>query len=74
MYCSGTYLRSTIATTAPTVTAADSSRRDAGANPLGLETDQREDGCVRVVGMAADIGAYETQPVADPVFANGFDP
>ncbi len=47
---------------------------DAGANPLDLATDQRGDGYVRVSGAAADIGAYEVQPVGDAIFVNGFDP
>ena len=49
---------------------------DAGDNPLGLATDQRGDGFVRVFGGAADIGAFEVQPAApaDRIFADGFDP
>jgi parallel beta-helix repeat protein len=35
----------------------------AGANPAGLVTDQRGAGFPRVVGAAADIGAYEVPPV-----------
>ena len=46
---------------------------DAGANPLDLATDQRGQGYVRVSGTVTDIGAYEVQPVADAIFANGFD-
>ena len=42
---------------------------DAGANPLALATDQR--GFARVVGAAADMGAYEWSgaPVYNPAFA-----
>ena len=47
---------------------------DAGSNPLGLDTDQRGDGCARVVGSAADIGAYEVQTLGDVIFVDGFDP
>jgi hypothetical protein len=36
---------------------------DKGANPDGLATDQRGPGFPRVVGPAADIGAYEVPPV-----------
>jgi len=48
---------------------------DAGSNPLALDFDQRGSGYPRVVGSAADIGAYEsgTSP-PDEIFANGFDP
>ena len=34
-------------------------RRSTGSNPLGLTTDQRGIGFARVVGAAADMGAYE---------------
>ena len=47
---------------------------DAGANPLGLDTDQRGGAYRRVYGIAADIGAFEWQPPPDPIFANGFEP
>jgi len=49
---------------------------DTGSNPLALPFDQRGDGFVRVYGNAADIGAFEEQPVGptDRIFANGFDP
>ena len=46
---------------------------DAGNNLAGLTSDQRGDGYVRVDGAAADIGAFETQPAPDAIFANGFD-
>ena len=42
---------------------------DAGSNPLDLDTDQR--GYARVVGAAADIGAYELD--TDRIFASGFN-
>jgi hypothetical protein len=51
-----------------------SSALDAGANPLGLETDQRGDGYMRASGPAVDIGAYEAQTAPDAIFVNGFDP
>ena len=46
---------------------------DAGSNPLGLGPDQRGVGYARVVGPAADIGAYETQLPGDVIFVNGFE-
>jgi len=39
---------------------------DAGSNPLALTTDQRGPGYARVIGAAADIGAYEFNPVPAP--------
>ncbi|MCC7255299.1 MAG: right-handed parallel beta-helix repeat-containing protein [Dokdonella sp.] len=44
---------------------------DAGANPDGLTTDQRGSGYPRVLGSAADIGAFEGS--SDVIFADGFD-
>jgi hypothetical protein len=44
---------------------------DAGNNMAGLDTDQRGSGFARVVGSAADIGAFETN--TDVVFVNGFN-
>jgi len=41
---------------------------DAGSNPLSLATDQRSTGFPRVIGAAADMGAYEFNPVVPPVF------
>ena len=52
---------------------ADSPAIDAGSNPLDIPTDQRGEGYVRVSGTAADIGAYESQPLPDAIFADGFD-
>lgn len=46
---------------------------DAGSNPAELSTDQRGGSYVRVSGAAPDIGAYESQPQSDLIFANGFD-
>ena len=46
----------------PTLThafAPSSPVLDAGSNPDNLDFDQRGDGYARVVGAAADIGAYE---------------
>lgn len=61
----------------PTQTHAlppDSVAIDAGNNTAGLGTDQRGDGYARVVGAAADIGAYEAEAVTDDViFKDGFD-
>jgi hypothetical protein len=60
----------------PTLThalLAGSPAIDAGSNLAGLTSDQRGEGYVRVYGAAADIGAFERQAVADPIFANGFD-
>ncbi len=48
----------------------DSVAFDAGNNAAALATDQR--GSTRVVGAAADIGAFEW--VSDVIFADGFDP
>jgi hypothetical protein len=39
---------------------------NAGSNPLNLTTDQRGAGFPRVVGPAADMGAYEFTPEAPP--------
>jgi hypothetical protein len=44
---------------------------DTGNNVSGEDVDQRGAGFPRVVGMAADIGAFETN--ADVIFANGFN-
>ena len=41
---------------------------DAGSNPLALVTDQRGTGFPRVVGPAADMGAYEFNAALPPVF------
>lgn len=46
---------------------------DAGANPADIPTDQRGEGYLRVWGEAADIGAFESQPLPDAIFADGFD-
>ncbi|HEY0179521.1 MAG TPA: choice-of-anchor Q domain-containing protein [Dokdonella sp.] len=46
---------------------------DAGSNDAGFDTDQRGAGYARIVGAAADIGAYEAQAPADGIFADGFD-
>jgi hypothetical protein len=44
----------------PTISfAANSPLRNAGSNPSNLTTDQRGPGFARVVGAAADIGAFE---------------
>jgi hypothetical protein len=44
---------------------------DTGSNPLSLTTDQRGVPYARVVGAAADIGAFELD--TDRIFANGFE-
>jgi hypothetical protein len=46
---------------------------DSGSNPGNLATDQRGGTYARVVGAAADIGAFELQADVDAIFANGFD-
>ena len=48
---------------------------DHGSNPGNLPDDQRGTGYTRVVGAAADIGAYERQigESNDEIFYNGFD-
>lgn len=44
---------------------------DAGNNVAALATDQRGPGYPRVVGVSADIGAYEV--LVDVIFRDGFD-
>lgn len=47
---------------------------NAGNNLAGLTYDQRGEGFDRIVGPAADIGAYEEQqPPPDGIFASGFE-
>jgi hypothetical protein len=46
---------------------------DAGDNPLDLVNDQRGSGFGRVVGDAADIGAFEYAPEFEAIFWDGFD-
>ena len=46
---------------------------DAGSNVAQLATDQRGGGFPRVVGAAADIGAFEVQSGSDVIFADGFE-
>lgn len=54
--------------------SATSPARDTGGNDDGLEYDQRGAGFARVSGVAADIGAFETQQaVSDTIFEDGFD-
>jgi hypothetical protein len=45
---------------------------DTGNNAANLDFDQRGDGFVRIVGVSADIGAFEVQ-ANDVVFEDGFD-
>lgn len=47
---------------------------DAGDDVAALRFDQRGNPFLRVIGAAADIGAYEQQSASDIVFTNGFDP
>jgi hypothetical protein len=44
---------------------------DAGSNPQALTSDQRGPDFARVTGIAADIGAFESD--ADRILTNGFD-
>lgn len=60
-------------TTATHALAACSPAIDAGSNVAGLDHDQRLAPYARVSGSAADIGAFELQPDADRVFADGFE-
>ena len=46
---------------------------DVGDNPDGLDFDQRGAGFDRVVGDAADIGAFEYGATNDAIFKDGFD-
>jgi hypothetical protein len=46
---------------------------DAGNDAANVSFDQRGAGFARVIGSAADIGAYELD-TDDVIFANGFDP
>jgi len=46
---------------------------DSGNDAAGLSFDQRGVGFARVVGTAADIGAYERQSGDDELFYGGFD-
>ncbi len=46
---------------------------NAGNNRANLAYDQRGAGYPRVIGAAADIGAYEVQSFPDVIFASGFD-
>lgn len=46
---------------------------DHGNNAANLASDQRGDGFARVVGAAADIGAFEVQASDDAIFTDGFD-
>ena len=50
---------------------ADSPAIDAGNNAIGRNYDQRRAPYARVVGAAADIGAFERQ--GDVIFRNGFE-
>jgi parallel beta helix pectate lyase-like protein len=53
---------------------ASSPAIDTGTNAAGSGNDQRGAGYPRVVGVAADIGAFENgNPIVDRIFANGFD-
>ena len=62
----------------PTLTHAlmsGSTAIDAGTDDLGFDNDQRGPGFHRVVGVAADIGAFETgNSISDEIFVDGFDP
>ena len=54
--------------------ASGSPAIDAGNNVANLSYDQRGAGFARVIGAAADIGAYELQSTPDVIFVSGFDP
>ena len=57
--------------------SAGSPAIDTGNNASGFDFDQRGDGFARVVGPAADIGAFEVQVSAPPVapsLAKAFEP
>jgi hypothetical protein len=51
--------------------ATNSIALDVGLNPLNLTTDQRGGNFARVIGTAADIGAYELN--TDRIFTDGFE-
>lgn len=60
----------------PTLTLAllrGSPARDAGSNADGLSWDQRGAGFARVVGSAADIGAFESRPTTLSIAPPGVD-
>jgi hypothetical protein len=46
---------------------------DHGDNVAMAENDQRGQGFSRTVGTAPDIGAFEVQPIVDPIFSDGFE-
>src|SRR5262249_25673486 len=50
--------------------APDSPALDKGSNPDALTTDQRGTGFARVVGTAADIGAFEFNPNTPPTISD----
>jgi predicted outer membrane repeat protein len=59
--------------TATLALAASSPAVDQGSNTSPLSSDQRGAGYPRVIGAAADIGAFERQSSGDLIFRNGFD-
>jgi hypothetical protein len=66
LHANGGYTRTlSLAQTSPAI--------DAGDNSFELVNDQRGSGFDRVVGTAADIGAFEYAPDFETIFWDGFD-
>ena len=66
LHANGGYTRTlSLAETSPAI--------DAGDNSFDFANDQRGSGFPRVVGSAADIGAFEYAPDLETIFWDGFD-